>query len=65
MVRSLASLAEADAYLDALRADIWSSRPQLFEVWVLVSILGWLERRGYAVELLKLEGTRPPSGRTV
>jgi hypothetical protein len=52
---ALADLEEAGAFLDALRLDLWSNRPQLFEVWVLVAILDWLERRGYDVELLMVE----------
>jgi hypothetical protein len=42
--------------LDLLRLDIWSSRPQLYEVWILVTILSWLSGRGYQVQLLGTEG---------
>ena len=62
-IRALADLEEADSFLDALRLDLWSNRPQLFEVWVLVRILDWIDHRGYEVELLNVEPS--PTGRSV
>jgi hypothetical protein len=59
-VRALAMLNE-DAAQDLLRYDLWRNRPQLFEVWILTSILDWLARRGYDVELLEV--TTMPGGR--
>jgi hypothetical protein len=56
-VRLLADLVEGEGVLDLLRLDVWSSRPQLFEVWTLLTILAWLSHRGYGVELRKLEST--------
>jgi hypothetical protein len=50
----LADLTEGDRLFDLLRLDVWSSRPQLYEVWVLLTILRWLAGRGYDVELLKI-----------
>ncbi len=51
----LADLIEGESIFDMLRLDIWSSRPQLFEVWVMLTILSWLSRRGYSIKPLKLE----------
>jgi hypothetical protein len=53
----LADLIEGERLFDILRLDVWSSRPQLFEVWTLLAILRWLAHRGYGIELLKLEQT--------
>jgi hypothetical protein len=50
----VADLTEGDRLFDMLRLDVWSSRPQLYEVWVLLTILRWLAGRGYGVRLLKL-----------
>lgn len=47
----LADLIQGEGLFDLLRLDIWSSRPQLFEVWVMLSILRWLDAQGYKVEL--------------
>jgi hypothetical protein len=47
----LADLIQGEGLFDLLRLDIWSSRPQLYEVWVMLSILGWIEGQGYRVEL--------------
>ena len=51
----LADLLDGGTIFDILGANIWTSRPQLYEVWLLVTILNWLEDRGYHVELLKVE----------
>jgi hypothetical protein len=51
----LADLLEGDQLLDILGVHIWTSRPQLYEVWLLTSVLSWLEGRGYRIELLKME----------
>jgi hypothetical protein len=47
----LADLIKGEEILDILRLDIWSSRPQLYEVWVMLSILRWLKSQGYKVQL--------------
>lgn len=49
----LSSLTEGEQLFDMLRLDVWSSRPQLYEVWALLTILRWLARRGYGVKLLR------------
>lgn len=60
-VLALGDAVEGDQLFDLVAANLWTSRPQLYEVWLLVSLLGWLEHRGYEVELLKL--SRTPTGR--
>ena len=40
---------------DLLRLDLWSSRPQMYEIWLLLSILVWLLHKGYKVQLCKLD----------
>ncbi|MGH9762970.1 MAG: hypothetical protein ACREDR_12925 [Blastocatellia bacterium] len=57
----LSDLVEGESLFDALRLDLWSSRPQLYEVWLLVVILQWLRGRGYKVELLRSSRTSPDS----
>lgn len=47
----LADLITGEELLDILRLDIWSSRPQLYEVWVMLSILRWFKSQGYEVQL--------------
>lgn len=54
-------LARGDRIFDLIQADLWNSRPQLFEVWLLTSLLRWLSDRGYELQLLKL--STQPSGR--
>jgi hypothetical protein len=54
-VYSLADLIRGEGVIDMLQIDIWSARPQLFEVWVLLKLLSWLRGRGYMIELLKTE----------
>jgi hypothetical protein len=51
----LADLLAGDHLFDVLGIDVWTSRPQLYEVWLLVSVLSWFEARGYRIELLKIE----------
>lgn len=55
-VYALSSLTEGERFFDILRLDIWSSRPQLYEVWALLTILRWLARRGYRVKTLRASG---------
>ena len=50
----LADLIRGEALVDLLRLDIWSSRPQLYEVWVLLSVLRWLESQGYTIKLRRV-----------
>jgi hypothetical protein len=52
---AIANLAEDEKILDIFQLNLWSTRPQLYEVWVLIKILGWLEVKGYQVELLQLK----------
>lgn len=51
----LGDLIQGEDLLDLLRLDIWSSRPQLYEIWILLSILRWLSQRGYEIELSKIQ----------
>lgn len=53
----LADLFQGEGLFDLLRLDIWSSRPQLYEVWVMLSILRWLDSQGYKVELRRAGAT--------
>ena len=55
-MRALAILTEAEAH-DLFRCDLWANRPQLFEVWILASLLHWMAQRGYDVRLLQLTPT--------
>lgn len=59
----LADVEESVAGADLLRMDLFRKRPQLFEVWIVVTVLGELRRLGFRVELLGL-GTSP-AGRTL
>ena len=38
---------------DILRLDVWSSRPQVFEIWVLMKVLCWLSQRSHRIKLLQ------------
>jgi hypothetical protein len=53
----LFDLEEAVQDPDLLRLDVWTTRPQLYEIWVMMSIIGWLISRGYKVELLQKTAT--------
>lgn len=53
----VADLIHGKELFDLLRLDIWSSRPQLYEVWVMLSILRWLDAQGYKVELRRAESS--------
>lgn len=46
---------QGDHLADLMRLDLWSSRPQLYEIWIMLTVLGWLRGRGYRIELLKIE----------
>jgi len=51
---TIADLTESEKFFDILCLDLWSTRPQLYEVWLLTKILGWLEEcQGYQVSLLE------------
>jgi hypothetical protein len=52
---ALSDLIQGDAIADMLRIDVWSSRPQLFEIWVLLKLLNWIRHRGYIIELLRTD----------
>ncbi len=52
---TLSDLLHGEDVVDMLRVDIWSTRPQLFEIWVLLRILSWLRDRGYDIDFLKTE----------
>lgn len=59
----LAEIEESSEIVDLLRMDLFRNRPQLYELWIVVAILGFMRRAGYGVELLGLRTTE--SGRTV
>jgi hypothetical protein len=50
----LADLIRNEDLADMFQINLWSSRPQLFEVWVMLSLLRWLRNRGFGIELLKV-----------
>jgi hypothetical protein len=52
---SLSDLIHGDDIVDMLQIDLWSARPQLFEIWVLLTLLRWIRQRGYSVEFLRTE----------
>jgi hypothetical protein len=54
-LRAIADLSESASILDILRVDLWSARPQLYEVWLLVCITSWITSRGYQTRPLTLE----------
>ena len=43
-IRAIADLSDSANILDILRVDLWSARPQLYEVWLLVRIVDWIAR---------------------
>lgn len=45
---------EGERLFDLLRVDLWTTRPQLYEVWLLTAVLDWIESRGWRVELQKI-----------
>jgi hypothetical protein len=45
-----------------LQIDIWSARPQLFEIWTLLKLMNWLNLRGYSVMLLKTQSVDDDGG---
>jgi hypothetical protein len=49
----LSDLIRGEDLADMLQINLWSSRPQLFEVWVMLTLLRWLRGRGYGIEFLK------------
>jgi hypothetical protein len=51
----LSDLIRGEELADMLRINLWSSRPQLFEVWVMLKLLRWLRGRGYDIEILKTD----------
>lgn len=59
----LSDVEESATAVDLLRMDLFRKRPQLFEVWVVVTILEQLRRLGFRIELLGL-GTSD-AGRTL
>lgn len=52
-IQLLADLIHGESLADLLQIDLWSSRPQLYEIWVLLTVLDWIDNRGYEIELLK------------
>jgi hypothetical protein len=56
-IYQLADLLEGEQLLDLLRIDLWSSRPQLFEVWILTNIMQWFLTSGYNVKILQEQKT--------
>lgn len=51
----LSDLLEGEEVVDMLQINLWSSRPQLFEVWVMLALLKWLRSRGYTINFLKVD----------
>lgn len=58
----LADLIGGEDIVDMLKIGLWSSRPQLYEVWVMMALLRWLRSCGYSIELLKatIDGPNNP-----
>ncbi len=54
-LRAIADLSKSASILDILRLDLWSARPQLYEVWLLVCIVNWIASRGHRIDLLNLQ----------
>ncbi|HEY0140102.1 MAG TPA: hypothetical protein VGF48_04345 [Thermoanaerobaculia bacterium] len=48
----LADVEESAEVVDLLRMDLFRKRPQLYEIWIVVTILRFFERHGWTVELL-------------
>jgi hypothetical protein len=59
----LAEIEESSTIVDVLRIDLFRKRPQLYELWIVVVILRFMQRVGYQVEMLSLRTT--DVGRTV
>jgi hypothetical protein len=59
----LSDVEESTEAVDLLRMDLFRKRPQLYEVWIVVVIIRFMQRCGHNVELLSLHTTG--SGRTV
>ncbi len=47
----MADLLEGRGATDLLRLDHWKTRPQLYEMWLLLTLANWLTGRGYRVSL--------------
>jgi hypothetical protein len=54
-IYSLSDLVHGEDVMDMLQINIWSGRPQLYEIWVLTTLCRWIRGRGYSVKLLKIE----------
>lgn len=52
---SLSDLVRGEDIVDMLQIDLWTARPQLFEIWVLLTLLRWIRRRGHSVEFLRTD----------
>ena len=50
----LSDVEASTSVVDVLRLDLFRNRPQLYELWILVTIINFLRHRGHAVELLAL-----------
>jgi hypothetical protein len=50
----LSDLVHGEGVVDMLQINLWSSRPQMFEIWVMLTLLRWLRSRGYAINFLKI-----------
>jgi hypothetical protein len=54
-IYALSDLTQGDGLIDLLQIDIWSARPQLFEIWVLMTLLSWIHGLGYVIDFLKTD----------
>ena len=59
----LSDVEESSSAIDLLRVDLFRKRPQLYEFWIVVTILKFMQRAGYKVEMQNLQTTG--SGRLV
>jgi hypothetical protein len=59
----LSDVEESGESIDVLRMDLFRKRPQLYEVWIVVTILRFMQRSGYTVNILTLQTNE--SGRIV
>jgi hypothetical protein len=52
-VYALSNLIKGNNISDMLQIGVWSTRPQLYEIWVLIKLLKWFRCRGYSISLEK------------
>lgn len=52
-IYELSNLIQGEGLANMIQLNIWSSRPQLFEIWILLKLLEWFQNNGYEIEILK------------